>query len=181
MNVFNAYEIGLLHFLHDTVQCDFLDFLMPVITSFANYGIFWILLAAVLLPFKCTRKIGVSMGIALILGLIVGNLALKPFIARIRPYDFAPSIQLLIPPEHDYSFPSGHTFASFEGAVTIFLYNRKFGSAALVLAVLIAFSRLYLMVHYPLDVIAGALLGSLFALIAVRLTRSLAEKNPSLF
>lgn len=179
MNFFNAYEIEILHSLHDTVQCDLLDWLMPMITSLANYGIFWILLAAVFLFFKRTRKIGLSMGIALILGLIVGNLTLKPLIARTRPYDFDPSILLRIPPEHDYSFPSGHTLASFEGAVVIFIYNRKFGSTALILAALIAFSRLYLMVHYPLDVITGAILGSMFALIAVRLTNWIFKKNSS--
>ncbi len=180
MNFFNSYEIEILHSLKDTVQCDLLDSLMPPITSLANYGIFWILLAAVLLLFKRTRKIGLSMGIALVLGLIVGNLILKPLTGRIRPYDFDPSILLLIPPEHDYSFPSGHTLASFEGAAVIYIYHRKFGIAALTLASLIAFSRLYLMVHYPLDVISGAILGSVFALIAVKLTNSILKKNSSI-
>ena len=179
MNFFNPYEIELLHSLQNTVQCGFLDRLTPLITSLANYGFFWIVLAAVLLLFKRTRAIGCSMAIALILGLIVGNLILKPLTARIRPYDFDPSILLLIPPEHEYSFPSGHTLASFEGAVAIFLYNRKFGSAALVLAVLIGFSRLYLMVHYPLDVFTGAILGSMFACIAVKLTHRIFRKNSS--
>lgn len=180
MNFFNVYEIEILHSLQDTVQCPFLDRLMPLITSLANYGIFWILLAVVLLLFKRTRKIGLSMGIALILGLIVGNLILKPLTARIRPYDFDPSILLLIPPEHEYSFPSGHTLASFEGAVTIFMYNRKFGTAALILAALIAFSRLYLMVHYPLDVFAGAVLGSVFTMAAVKGTNFIFKKNSTI-
>lgn len=180
MNFFNVYEIEILHSLQDTVQCNSLDQLMPLITSLANYGIFWILLAAVLLLFKRTRKIGLSMGIALVLGLIVGNLTLKPLTARIRPYDFDPSILLLIPPEHEYSFPSGHTLASFEGASVIFIYHRKFGISALILASLIAFSRLYLMVHYPLDVIAGAIFGTAFAWIAVKLTNSIYKKNSSI-
>ena len=180
MNFFNTYEIKILHSLHDILQCDFLDFLMPLVTALGNYGIFWILLAVILLPFKRTRKIGLTMGIALILGLIVGNLTLKPLTARIRPYDFDPSIRLLIPPEHEFSFPSGHTLASFEGAAVIYIYHRKFGCAALILAVLIAFSRLYLMVHYPIDVIAGGILGSIFALIAVKLTNLIFKNNSSI-
>lgn len=177
MNSFNSFEIELLHDLQDVVQCGFLDWLMPIITSLANAGIFWILLAVVLLCFKKTRKVGLTMGIALIFGLLVGNLMLKPLTARIRPYDFDTTITLLIPPEHEYSFPSGHTLASFEGAVSIFAYNRKFGTAALILAVLIAFSRLYLMVHYPIDVITGAVLGSVFALIAVKITDRIFRKS----
>jgi len=180
MNFFNPYEIKLLHLLHDSLQCNFLDSLMPIVTAFGNYGIVWILLAAVLLLFKRTRKIGMSVGIALTLGLIVGNLTLKPLTARIRPYDFDPSIRLLISPEHDFSFPSGHTLASFEGAAVICIYNRKFGCAALIFAGLIAFSRLYLMVHYPIDVIAGAVLGSIFALIAVKLTHLIFKNHSEL-
>ncbi len=176
MNTFNSLEIGLLHSLHNTLQCDFLDWFMPIITALGNWGIFWILLAAVFLCFRRTRKIGISIGIALVFGLIIGNLTLKPLTGRIRPYDFDPSIVLLIPPEHEFSFPSGHTLASFEGAVSLFLYHKKSGIAALILAVLIAFSRLYLMVHYPLDVIAGAILGSIFAFAAHRITKQIASK-----
>ena len=176
MNSFNNIEIDLLHNLQDLVQCDFLDQLMPLVTSLADAGSFWIILAIILFHIKKTRKIGLSMGIALLIGLIIGNLTLKPLTARIRPYDFDPSIRLLIPPEQDYSFPSGHTFASFEGAAAIFAYNRKYGTAALFLAALIAFSRLYLMVHYPLDVISGAILGSSFAMIAVKITNRISRK-----
>lgn len=179
VNFFNEFEIRLLHGLNSAVSCDFLDTVMPYITSLANSGIFWIVIALVLLFFKRTRKVGVTMGIALCFGLIFGNIILKPLVARIRPYDFDPSIVLLIPPEKDFSFPSGHTLASFEGAVSIFLYNKKVGCAAIALAALIAFSRLYLMVHYPIDVIAGAILGTLFAVIAMRLTKLIPWKSSS--
>lgn len=149
---------------------------MPLITSLGNMGIVWILSALVFLCFRKTRRIGTAMGIALILGLLVGNLTLKPLTARIRPYDFDPSVVLLIPPETEYSFPSGHTLASFEGAVTIFLYRRNWGIAALILAAGIAFSRLYLMVHYPSDVLVGMILGSVFAFVACRFTEWIAKK-----
>ena len=176
MNTFNSLEIVFLHNLQNTIQCDFLDWFMPIITSLGNAGIFWILLAAAFLCFRKTRKIGITMGIALIFGLIIGNLTLKPLTARTRPYDFDPSIVLLIPPEHEFSFPSGHTLASFEGAVSLFLYHKKSGITALILASLIAFSRLYLMVHYPIDVIVGTILGSAFAFAAYKITEQIAIK-----
>ena len=169
MNLLNSFEIKILHSLHDTLQCSILDAFLPIVTRLADYGIIWIIIAAILLIFKKTRRVGITMAISLILGLIFGNLIMKPMIARIRPYDFDTSIVLLIPAEHEFSFPSGHTLASFEGAVSIYLYNKKAGFCALLLASIIAFSRIYLMVHYPLDVIAAIILGSLFAYISYKI------------
>ena len=103
------------------------------------------------------------MAVALILGFIIGNIVLKNVIGRIRPYDVNTDFALLIHTLKDYSFPSGHTLCSFEGAVCIFTHNKKWGVSALFLASLIAFSRLYLYVHYPTDVLAGIILGTLFA------------------
>ena len=117
------------------------------------------------------------MAAALLCGLIFGNLLLKPLIARVRPYDLREGIELLISKPSDYSFPSGHTLASFEAAVVLMVRERKrFGWAALVLAVLIAFSRLYLYVHYPSDVLGGILLGTAFALFSVWLVDTIWQK-----
>ena len=94
---------------------------------------------------------------------------LKPAVGRIRPYDFQESlgvtINLLIDKQHDFSFPSGHTIASFEACTVLLLANKKMGIPAAILAVLIAFSRMYLYVHYPTDVIASVILGTLFGVI----------------
>ncbi len=177
MNLFNSFEIKILHNLHNAVQCSFLDKFMPIVTKLANVGIIWIIIAVILILFKKTRRTGVTMAIALILGLIFGNMILKPLVARIRPYDFDPSIVLLIPPEKDYAFPSGHTLASFEGAVSIFLYHKKAGICAILLAIVIAFSRLYLMVHYPLDVISAVILGISFAYISYKVVTYKKEKD----
>jgi membrane-associated phospholipid phosphatase len=100
---------------------------------------------------------------------------MKPLFARIRPYDyqlehFGKQIHLLVEAQHDFSFPSGHTIASFEAAVAIFLRNKKWGIPALVLAVLISFSRLYLYVHYPSDVLCSVILGTMIAWIGCKLT-----------
>ena len=91
--------------------------------------------------------------------LLTGNMILKPLVARMRPFTVNTAIELLIPPPTDFSFPSGHTYASFASATAICRNNRKIGVPALILASLIAFSRLYLYVHYPSDVLGGAVVG----------------------
>ena len=90
---------------------------------------------------------------------------------RIRPCD-----ESGIKPENDFSFPSGHTIASFEGAVSIFIYNKKWGIPALILAFLIAFSRLYLCFHYPTDVLVAAILGIAFAILASYIAKWMINK-----
>ena len=159
MNTLNSFEIGILHSLHDALQCTFLDTIMPIITRLANSGIFWIMLALLLLFFKKTRRAGITMGIALILGLVFGNLLLKPLIARVRPYDFDPSIILLIPKEKDFSFPSGHTLSSVISACVLLHTSAVIGIIAVIMCAFILFSRMYLFVHYPSDVLGGISLG----------------------
>ncbi len=167
MEALNQFELQILLFIREHLTNPVLDFLMPKITFLANGGWFWIALAVALLIFPKTRKTGLVMGIALICGLLVGNLTLKPLIARIRPYDLMPEINVLVKHLSDFSFPSGHTLASFEGAMAIFLTQKKrYGIPALVLATIIALSRLYLFVHYPTDVLTGCLLGIGFAFLA---------------
>ena len=158
------FDLPILEWIAENLHCDFLDFLMPLITLLGDAGIFWIAVAVVLLFIPKYRKIGLSMGAALVIGLLVCNVTLKPLVQRIRPYDyqlehFGKTIALLIEAQHDFSFPSGHTIASFEAATVLMIYNRKMGIPATVLAVLIAFSRLYLYVHYPTDVLASVVLG----------------------
>jgi len=159
------FDLPILEWIQEHLQCGFLDFIMPIITLFGDAGIFWIACAAVMLLFCKTRKTGWSMGVALIFGLLLCNIFLKPAVMRPRPYDFqevhfGKIITLLIHEHGDFSFPSGHTIASFEASVAILKRNKKLGIPALILAILIAFSRLYLYVHYPTDVIASVLLGT---------------------
>lgn len=142
-----------------------LDKIMTVITTLGDAGIIWIVIAIALLFNKKTRKCGILMAISMLLGIIFGNGLLKNLIARPRPFSVDETIELLIERPTDYSFPSGHTLASFEAAVTIFLHSKKWGISAFIIAILIAFSRMYLFVHYPTDVLAGAILGTLIAII----------------
>ena len=120
----------------------------------------WTQSAAVgLLATKKYRKYGAFLLAGLAIGVLIGNLTLKPLIARPRPCWLDESVQLLIANPTDYSFPSGHTLSSVIGATVLTKANRKFGFAAIPLAALIAFSRLYLYVHFPTDILAAAVLG----------------------
>ena len=142
-----------------------LDKIMVAITSLGNGGLIWIAIAVFLLFIRKTRKCGILMLISMVMGLILGNGILKNLIARERPCWIDQSIPLLIPNPHDFSFPSGHTLASFEATVMIFLHNKKWGYISLVLAILIAFSRMYLFVHFPTDIICGMALGTLISIL----------------
>lgn len=171
-----SFDLPILDWIAEHLYCAFLDFLMPIITLFGDAGIFWIAVAAVLLLIPKYRKIGLSMGAALVIGLLLCNVTLKPLVARIRPYDyklehFGTTIQLLVSAQHDFSFPSGHTIASFEAATVLMIYNKKMGIPAMILAVLIAFSRLYLYVHYPTDVLASVVLGTAIAFLGCFLVK----------
>lgn len=160
----NEFELNILDFIQEHLRCGFLDKVLPVITKLGDAGIFWIIVAIVLIIFKKTRKMGIMTGLALLLGLLIGNLTLKPLIARVRPYDMpGVNIDLLVERLSDKSFPSGHTLASFEAAVVLLINDKRFGIPAIVLATVIALSRLYLYVHYPTDVLAGIVLGVLIA------------------
>lgn len=171
----NEFELKILLMVQEVFQCAFLDFFMPLITHLGDAGIFWIIVAVVLLFIPKYRKVGITMGVALLLGLLIVNCGLKPLVARVRPYDYlfqktGETFKLLIAAQSDFSFPSGHTLASFESATVLYLFNKKIGIAAFVLAVLIALSRIYLFVHYPSDVLFSVILGvgiGLFATFAV--------------
>ena len=159
------------------MRCAFLDAVMPFISKLGDGGAIWIALTLVLMLFRKTRRTGYMLALSLVLGLLIGNLTLKPLIARVRPYDANPDFVLLIDRLSDYSFPSGHTLASFEAATVLLLQYRAKAVPALVLALLIAFSRLYLYVHYPSDVLAGALLGVAFACIARAAVRRMTARS----
>ena len=158
------FDLPILEWIAANLRCPFMDTIMPIITLLGDAGIFWIAIAALCLFFPKYRKMGLSMGISLLIGLLVCNVLLKPLVGRIRPYDyqlehFGKQIQLLVAAQHDFSFPSGHTIASFEAATAIMLHNKKLGIVAIILAVMISFSRLYLYVHYPTDVLTSVVLG----------------------
>ncbi len=141
--------------LHNTV----LDFFFSMVTHLGDGGIVWIAACVIMLCTKKYRKWGVLFALSLLCCFIIGNVALKNLVARPRPCWVNTDISLLIKNPKDYSFPSGHSMIGFAGALSVWYANKKWGIAALVLAAVIAFSRLYLFVHYPTDVFLGTLIG----------------------
>lgn len=154
-------DFQILDFIQAHMRCRFLDMAMPLITKLGDVGIIWIVLALGLLLFPKTRKVGAAVSAGLVLEALCCNILLKPVVARIRPYEVNLAVQLLIEKPVDFSFPSGHTAAAFATTSALFFSKSRLWIPALVLSVLLAFSRLYLYVHYPTDVLAGALLGIL--------------------
>lgn len=153
--------------LHNT----FFDGFFAVITTLGDNGAIWLAAAAVMLFSRKYRKFGILLIISLAAGYLLGDILLKNLVARPRPFQALPEISLLIHAPHGFSFPSGHSLAAFAASVILLYANRKFGIPAFCLAGLIVFSRAYLAVHYPTDVLAGALIGALVALAVVRITR----------
>lgn len=151
--------------------------IMKFITTLGNAGLIWICLALVLLCIKKTRKIGGTVLLALLFSLIVNNGILKNLVVRIRPYEIIDQLNLLVAKATDYSFPSGHTGSSFAAAtVMVCLLPKKYAVPGAILAVLIAFSRLYVGIHYPTDVLVGMVDGILLGGLAVWWNPFRAEK-----
>ena len=166
MDFLTKIDNAVLDFLQQ-IHNDILDPIMIFFTRLGDGGFVWIVLAIILLCFKKTRKCGLVMAGAMLLGLIIVNGLIKNLVNRPRPCDLNDVIELLIPRPNESSFPSGHTTSSFAAAASIFYFYKKWSIAAYFTACMIAVSRMYLYVHYPTDVLAGALLGTLFAVIAV--------------
>lgn len=163
------YEFKILDFIQLNIKNPVLDKLMVIFTYLGSAGFIWILIALILLFSAKNKKHGMAIILSLGLCLLIGNLTLKPLVGRIRPCDINEAVSLLIKRPTDASFPSGHTMASFAAAVSLLYYNKKIGLCALILASIIAFSRLYLYVHYPTDIFAGMLIGIVIAIVSQKI------------
>ena len=176
-----SFDLPILEWIQANMQSGFMDTIMPLITLLGEDGIFWIVWSVLLMLFPKTRKTGLGMAFAMAFGLLLCNVTLKPLIERPRPYDFqlaqfGKEITLLIEAQHDFSFPSGHTIACFEAATVLLKNSKKMGIPAIIIAVLVAFSRMYLYVHYPTDVLVSIVLGTLLGLLGNWLAGLLAPK-----
>ena len=170
------------------MEMDFLLFLQklhtPVLDSFfsnitvlGNAGMIWIIACIMMLCTKKYRKNGILFAISLVCCFLLGNIFLKNVIARERPCWINTDIVLLIANPKDYSFPSGHSMHSFVGALSIWYANKKWGIVAFILAGLIAFSRMYLFVHYPTDVIIGITIGLLVTFLVHKIGKKVTENR----
>ena len=158
------WEAELLQALQN-IRTPFLDVLMKGATMLGEHGIVSILLGIILIIIAKTRRTGIEVLLSVALAYIVANLIIKNAVARVRPYDAYAFLIPAVTKPHDFSFPSGHTVNAFAAAVAVFLNHKKVGIIALILAALVAFSRLYVGVHYPTDVLVGMAIGIVFAVL----------------
>lgn len=178
--------------LHSGAAGGFFDWFFPAATLLGEAGIFFIVCGLVALAFRRSRKMGFTILLALLLGLLFTNLVLKNTIARPRPYADELSVfyswwkEIGSGAEREiYSFPSGHATASFAAATAVFwCCDKRYSWTAYLLAVLIGFSRIYLVVHYASDIIGGALVGFVagslaYILVTYGYRRLLARKAPA--
>ena len=168
---------GFLLFLQESVRNPILDNIMIFITSLGNGGMIWIAATIVLLIPKKTRKAGIMSAVALLGSLIINNNIVKNIVQRPRPFVTFTDLQIIIPTPSEFSFPSGHTSSSFAAAAVFYRHlPKKLGLPAVILAGLIGFSRFYVGVHYPTDVIAGVLMGILLSYLAEYLVNLFVKK-----
>ena len=170
-------DVGFLLFLQDSVRNPILNSIMIFITSLGNGGMLWIAATVLLMIPKKTRKVGLMSAIALLGSLIINNNLIKNLVQRPRPFRTFPELQIIIPTPSEFSFPSGHTSSSFAAAAVFYRHlPKKLGVPSVVLAGLIGFSRLYVGVHYPTDVLAGVIMGILLSYMAEFLVDFIGKK-----
>ena len=141
LEIIQKFDTSLLHLINDNIHCSIFDVIMPFVSILGNFGFIWIVTAIIFICHKKHRTVGITVLAALLLCGLIGNLGLKPLIARLRPFEVNPEIVLLIPRPADYSFPSGHTMSSFAATTVIFWHNKLVGCCALLIGVLIASSH----------------------------------------
>lgn len=177
INMILDFDSSILLFIQDNLRNPILNPIMIFITHLGDAGIFWIALSLILCIFKKTRKAGIFGLAALIFSVLFNNVFLKNVVGRIRPYEIIAGLECLVKHATDPSFPSGHTGASMAAATVYFKeLPKKYSVPALILAILISLSRLYIGIHYPTDVIAGAITGISLGIIVCVLGNLIIEK-----
>lgn len=174
-NASTSFELSILEALREAFAHPDVGTFLEAVSRLGDCGFIWIVAGVVLLLFAATRRAGASILTALLLGYLVCNVTLKPLVERLRPCDIVENMALIACPS-DFSFPSGHTTSAFAAATALFLVHRRYGFAALLFAALMAFSRLYLFVHFPTDILIGAVIGILCAWGAVAIVGGVARR-----
>lgn len=154
---------------------------MPKITLIGNIGAVWLIVAVIMLSQKKYRRHGILLLVGLFAGLTVGNFILKNAVARPRPCWIDTSVKILISVPKDYSFPSGHTLSSVIAATILSAKSRIFMAMSIPTALLISFSRLYLFVHFPSDVIFSVFLGIIIGLSVIFVDKKFFQKTDPTF
>ena len=188
MGTILAIDSSILLFIQENFRHDFWTAIMKTITLFGDYGgLFWILSALTLTIIKKTRKVGICLTVAELFSGVFTNLIIKNLVNRTRPYEIIDGLVPLGRIPTDSSFPSGHASIAFAASIALFLalpliMNKKtahrIGAAVIAFAVLISFSRLYLAVHFPTDVLAGMILGIIYGIAGAALGKLIINHLP---
>ena len=177
MEVLLGLDGNILLWIQEYIRNDFLTPFFVFITKLGDVGMIWIVLTLILMCNKKTRKTCVISAVALLLSLLFCNVLLKNLVQRVRPYEVIDTLTILVERQKDFSFPSGHTSASFAAGIVFFRnLPKKFGVPAVILACLISFSRLYIGVHYPTDVICSIVFGVVLAFLSEQLCRKILRR-----
>ena len=172
-----SLDSNALVFVQDYIRMPILTAVMVFFSRIGNLGLIWIFTGlALLLPNK-TRRGGVFMLICLLAAYLINDLVIKELVARIRPYETIQGLRILVAPESSFSFPSGHTNTSFSAAFALTRAFGKKGAFAYIPAALIAVSRVYVGVHYPTDVLAGMIVGTIVALLVCLLLQKFVKTD----
>lgn len=182
---------GALLWIQEYVRNDFLTPIVTFITHLGDHGYLWIALLLILLCIPKTRKAGLIGAAALLMTFIVNNLCIKNLVARTRPYEVIEGLTILIEKPGEFSFPSGHTANSMCVGVILWMISQQYeklkdkklyfpkaaGWFFLILSILISLSRLYVGVHYPTDVLGGAVIAIVDALVVFNIYKKIQQKK----
>ena len=171
-----AFELSVLDAIQEAAAHPSIDAVLLAVSRMGDFGFIWIAVSLAFAFFVKTRLAGISMLTSLLFGYLVCNLTMKPLFERLRPCDLVEGMSLITCPP-DFSFPSGHTTSSFAASTALAVFYPRLGIPALLFAALMAFSRLYLFVHFPSDIIVGAIVGSLCAWAACTLVKHMRSQR----
>ncbi|MGI5978901.1 MAG: phosphatase PAP2 family protein [Oscillospiraceae bacterium] len=166
MEAIQSFDAGVLFYLQDFLRSPFWNTFFVLFSRLGDGGILWIALGLALLFPPKTRRQGFDILLCIAFAALVTNGILKPLFERVRPYNALEGLSILVPPEPSWSFPSGHANASFAAAFALTKCFGKKGAWSYLIAALISFSRLWVGVHYPTDVLGGIVCGTLLAYLA---------------
>lgn len=170
MDFIQQFDNFVLYYILNNWHNDFTDTIFCIISNLSNYGFIWILMSVIMLFNRRWRTVGIILLLSLGVSSLIGSVMLKNIVCRIRPFNADPSIELLInTPGGYYSFPSGHSIAAGTGAAVTLMKKRLVGLIVSVYSLLLAFSRVFLAVHYLTDVIAGLALGAVISVLMWKL------------
>lgn len=166
-------DFSILYWIQDNLRNSFMDFVMPLFSNLQDGGLIWISIAVVMLFFKRTRYCGIAVLFAMGIDTLITEYGIKNIVCRVRPCNLVDDVNMLVKKPTSYSFPSNHSASAFAGAVAVMLTIKKkaWTIPAFVFSGIIAFSRMYVFVHFPSDVFAGILLGSTIAVLVCYLMK----------